>query len=112
MNIQIEIPDKTIADVLCCAWEGGSNYWAEADGQPYDLEGNLLLRSGDGGIPVYDLEDGRKRHTLTLTSVRAGLSKMATKAPKQLGAILAEDADAITGDVLLQLCIFGEIKYG
>lgn len=116
MTIEIEIPDKRIADLLCSAWEGGSNYWARAEGQPYDLAGNLTLEEP---IRVYDIEEnldaqeeGGKFHSLTLDKVRDGLKLMATKAPKQLGRFLAEDDDAITGDVLLQLSIFGEIVYG
>jgi hypothetical protein len=37
---------------------------------------------------------------------------MADKYPRHIADILSENDDATTGDVFLQLCLFGDVVYG
>jgi len=53
--------------------------------------------------------DGRR---LDLESIRKGLNVMASNYPRHFADFLNEAADAITADVFLQCCLFGELIYG
>jgi hypothetical protein len=48
---------------------------------------------------------------LDLKSIRRGLEDLATKYPRHFADLVNEDNDAITADVLLQCCLFGELIY-
>lgn len=122
MQVTIDIPDHRIADLLCAAWEGGSNYWAEANGTPYEEDKSGNVAQGTCGqlrlklsplVRVWDREGGgNKSYTLTREKLSRGLHLMAAKAPRQFGEFLADDADAITADVFLQCAVLGDIIYG
>jgi hypothetical protein len=58
-----------------------------------------------------DRED-YKPQPLTDTLLQAGLNIMAENYPKHLTAIIEENDDAITGDVLLQCSLLGDVVYG
>jgi hypothetical protein len=127
------ISKERIADVLCSAFEGGSNYWYRiekevtpeegkrfktfpdlGDGTSYlDLplsEGGALIVSDFNGVNEGETP---KKRTLNLSSIQRGLKVMAEKYPRHFGHFLDEErADSITGDVFLQCCLFGEIVYG
>jgi hypothetical protein len=51
-------------------------------------------------------------YRVTRKELAAGLHAMATKHPKHFGDFISDNADAITGDVFLQCCTFGEIVFG
>jgi len=53
--------------------------------------------------------DGRR---LDLDSIGDGLNVMATHYPRHFADFLNEASDAITADVFLQCCLFGELIYG
>lgn len=104
----VELSEQQVADLLCSAWEGGSNYWANAIGQPYSLTGALDFSEP---IIVIDLANDGKRHRLTLAKVEAGCRLLGRVEPRILSDIVTERADAMTGDAFLQLCLFGEVLY-
>jgi hypothetical protein len=115
--IEIEIPEKILAGTLCNAWEGGSNYWARQEdgkGSPYTWKS---LKDGLKLVPCFsvtitDIETDKK-YVFTYRHLLRGAKVMAEKYPRHFGDMLSEvNADAITGDVLLQCSIFGEIVYG
>lgn len=74
------------------------------------------------GIVVYDgyaLEDAETeeekneaRHILTLDGVKRGLELMRDLYPYHWADLADENDDLITGDVWLQLAVFGELIYG
>lgn len=131
-----KIPDERVRGLLCCALEGGSNYWyANADySMPAMKLGDLRRAAGDGDIwpwPGYHAAFGQDgyitidemnddgsveaTHRIDRESMLKALTLMATsdKVPRRHWAdFLAENEDADTGDVFLQLCCFDEIKYG
>lgn len=129
ISVKVPITKKRISDMLCCAFEGGSNYWYWIDkfikppvlGWQYDPKQvfkHLDYPLNDGGaLIISDKEDdspakSKKTYKLDLISITRGLHVMAEKEPRHFADFLSEDDDATTGDVFLQCCLFGEVIYG
>lgn len=133
----IELSD--ISDLLCSALEGGSNYWYfiqdfikpkiwAFDDRPISKtkeEANKLTHShfahcyplNEGGALMIDDSQADepelgKPVRLDLDSIRNGLKLMAQEYPRHWKDFVTNQADAITGDVFLQLCVFGKLVYG
>ena len=78
------------------------------------LEGN--------GVVVYDTyeldeaetaeERAAAKHKITIDDVRKGLELMRDEYPRHWADLVEENDDLITGDVFLQLAVFGELIYG
>ena len=123
-----EVSKTRVADLLCAALEGGSNYWYEmsfakstkpnevwqwdvGDSDtvfkhiqwPMSEGGNLFITNSYG-----DPEEGH----LDLKSMEKGLQLMHDKYPSHWKDFIEEQEDANTGDVFLQLSLFGELVYG
>lgn len=73
------------------------------------------------GVVVYDnyemdseLNEGETptKHYLTMDNVQKGLELMRDEYPHHYADLMMEEDDAITGDVWLQLAVFGELIYG
>lgn len=124
MNITTTISDRQMADLLCSAFEGGSNYWIHTlhvvkgidDGRPWGEEYTpSYIRapfSTDGCVQIQQ-EDGAAMVVLDRAALQNGAQLMAEKYPRHFADALSEsNADATTGDVFLQLCVLGEIVYG
>lgn len=134
MNIAIEttIPDERISGLLCCAFEGGSNYWYMIEDYEFP-EGVSRSDFQEGGrftnpecywhpsqiIPLHagctviigdTVQEGN--HRLDRKAVEKGLQVMASSHPRHYADFVAENDDAETGDVFLQCCIFGDVIYG
>ena len=126
-TIRQHVSDERIANLLCSALEGGSNYWytIEAFAAPpaltFRTDETQVFKHIDypmsegGSITIGDLEDSGakfKHKILTRAVLRAGLQTMAEKYPSHYAEFVRENDDAETGDVFLQCCCFGEIIYG
>jgi hypothetical protein len=78
---------------------------------------HLTLRMVDyplnegGSIGIVSTEPSSDVFRLDLKSIRRGLEDLATKYPRHFADLVNEDTDAITADVLLQCCLFGELIY-
>ena len=129
MKLQLDIPEQKIASLLCTAFEGGVGYWARikryiTPENPYPyLEGSGGIDKNvvgyadfplhaDGAVYLEDIEDNNKLYKLNLKSIRKGIAVMIKDYPTHFGDFMADNADAITGDVFVQCCIFGDVKYG
>lgn len=124
VSVAYEIPYERLSGLLSCALEGGSNYWykivgsgaGKADFQYYPDKrfshiDNPL--STYGFLNIADREDETQAgHVLNLETIHRGLSLMAEKYPSHFQDFINDNDDAETGDVFLQLCLFGEIIYG
>ena len=73
------------------------------------------------GVVVYDnyemdseLNEGETptKYHLTMDNVQKGLELMRDEYPRHYADLMEEEDDAITGDVWLQLAVFGELVYG
>lgn len=137
MKITIEVDDELIRNLLNCAFEGGSNYWymiervrfpkgfTEADYKkggkahiekkhwdwphivPFQKGGYLAIRTREN-----DEVRGKKEWKLDRKALLDGLRVMAVKFPEHFGDFISGNEDAITGDVFLQCCLFGDAVFG
>jgi hypothetical protein len=123
-----ELTAEQISDALCSAIEGGSNYWYSIDRaiEPsewqFDSEpqrdGQHWLHdyplNPGGALLMSDTTEDNEHGTMRLDSesIQRGLTVLAEKYSWHMQDILQENADADTGDALLQCCLFGEIIYG
>ena len=73
------------------------------------------------GVVVYDLyscegelyeNEEPEKHHITINDVKKGLELMRDQYPRHYADLVEENDDAITGDVFLQLAVFGELIYG
>lgn len=117
VKTELEISDQRVKDLLCCAFEGGSNYWYQIVEfvNPENLKVefrhlDLPLISGCALI-VSDAEES-VRSQLDRSAIQFGLNLMSTRYPQHFASFLEENEDAETGDVFLQCCLFGELVYG
>lgn len=134
ISVKIEIPMKRVMDLLCCAFEGGTTYWARvkarncperapfrvfaADKRPGDgfAHGSLYLAEypvNGGSLVIEDQFGDGYSGCLDFAALQRGLALMGTQPhARHLADFLAGNDDATTGDVFLQLCLFGELIYG
>ncbi len=128
IDITIKVDLQKISDVLCSAFEGGSNYWymLEKKIAPKKWTFGEITESGNhwawdyalnkgGALIISDevaLDEGeeKREERLDLDSIKNGLLVMARDYPGHF-ANLMDDYDAETGDVFLQCCLFGDIIY-
>lgn len=126
-SVSVPIKDDAISSLVISAVEGGSNYWARFrifDKNGKRVGGLALLPDnlmGECRIIVEEWDDEAQpiaEYELNLLNERhakLGLERMLMpeKCPiHHFVNIISENADAETGDVFLQLCVLGEIKYG
>ena len=125
------LTQEGLSDLLSVATFG--NYWPTikikrseyhlAEEDKYDcIEDKWAAILNNGGtLVVYDeyemdseLNEGEEpaKHYLTLKDVRKGLRLMKKEYPHHYADLVEENDDAITGDVWLQLAVFGELIYG
>lgn len=116
MRTEIEITSQEIADLITSAMEGGSSYWcAEAiliTPDPVSLTFPWYADPKLYDVP-FVMEVTPHEDELVQVSKRefeAGLALFAKD--RHFGDLLADNADAETGDVFFQLCCFGEVRYG
>lgn len=128
MEIKTEVSTQRISDTLCNAFEGGSNYWyriekftkpvnfnnTPADEQrfkhlsyPLNEGGSLLISDANEAG-----EEDKRTEILNLETIQKGVQLMASLHPRHFSDMVNDNDDATTGDVLLQLCLFGEVIYG
>lgn len=92
----------------------GSHYWC-SNAAEFGYERNVkkITEKGFDHI-VFDDEANKgeqKNFFLNMTRIKTGLTLMAKNESEHFADILNENADEITADILLQLALFGEVKY-
>lgn len=133
------ITRERVANLLCSAFEGGSNYWYRIEDfqapTSYEFNSGADLKKpagyfkytdyplNPGGYLVvsdYHGADGGvvMKRRLNLRAIERGLNLLAQAhaTGKDYGHhwrdFLDENDDATTADVFLQFCLFGEVVYG
>jgi hypothetical protein len=120
VNVQTSIPLQRLSDLLCSAIEGGSNYWIEywerhnatrkqaefLSDVPFVEGAWLELKDND------DTTSGGGVFKINMETLSKGLQIFSDKYPKHFSDFINENDDAITADVFLQCCCFGEAIYG
>jgi hypothetical protein len=127
INVPYVVTKQRVSDLLCSAFEGGSNYWYEITEciAPPELEFRVLLRrrrrdkhldyplNEGGALMIGDRKDPEREPVrLDLETIKKGLGLFFVETPRHLADFMSESDDASTGDVFLQLCIFGSVVYG
>lgn len=126
------INKRRVSDLLCSAFEGGSNYWYLIEEfhapPPENLRAHAGFRDGqvfrhldyplcEGGyLMISDRQISwnveMRTARLDLAAVVRGLEVMREKFPRHFGNFLSENDDGETGDVFLQCALFGDVVYG
>ena len=119
---EVEVGHQLLEDIVCTAFEGGINYWCHAvrqgklpegrTGENFTLHSRLATTEG-GSVYILEDEDGDSReHELGLKELKVGLQLMAQNYPRHFAAVMTENYDGETADILIQLSVFGRIVYG
>jgi hypothetical protein len=121
VSAEFEIPDERIEQLLCDAFEGGSNYWYTIKsfnyppGQTKKSLGiefaHLELPLKGGSLTIGEMGKTMPDKVLDRTAIQKGLKIMAEKYPKDYADFLAENDDATTGDVFLQCALYGDVVF-
>lgn len=138
VTVTREIPVDRVRGLLCCALEGGSNYWyfdleyripdgttlddfspggrlnpRHPEGPHHDWTRPYIIPFVEGGALIMGADDGEERvHVLDREVLAKGLQVMADKYPRHFSDFLDENDDADTGDCFLQCCLFGTMVFG
>lgn len=136
LKITITTPIERIADLLSCAFESGDvGYWCRTGKARGNTKRNRDRAAGlaarhvpvvwlplvGGSVDIIehndsdDSKDWAPPVRLDLNAVKRGLALMAD--PKNehahhFGDWLKGNEDMTTGDVFLQFCVLGEVRYG
>lgn len=114
------------SELLCCALEGGSNYWYWIDKFAYPKGktrdsyqfAHLEVPFAKGGALLIYAEDHAnparkdKLWVLDANTLARGWKLMHDVQPRHYGDAIAGEFDADTGDVFLQLSLFGDVIFG
>lgn len=118
---------QKVSDALCSALNDGLNCWCRISGvlapSIWEFESNPKSESGHytqdyplnpgGALLIVDEEsDDDGVLTLDWNALQKGLTVMAERYPKTFSNIITGNADANTGDMLLQCSLFGKVIYG
>lgn len=115
---------QMVEDLMVSALEGGSNYWYLIDDvdpikkvTPEMKDEPLvcrLIKAIELGtkVVILDIEDETKLGVLDKKSFAKAEILMIKKYPHHFADAMAENGDAITGDVFFQLAVMGELVYG
>lgn len=110
VSIEIKIDASLVESCIASALENrqyGVGYWADTKSshigygcvREREASGRSLQKPG----PWYILDD---------EAIRRGLMLMATESPGVFARFFRRETDAPTGDVLIQLAVLGEVRYG
>ena len=108
-----------VSDVLCAAFEGGSNYWMSAirkapgDQPPTDYLSELPSAGGTVVVVEDRTEEGEKPlgHRLSYAKALRGCKEAADFLGLSLRAFF-DDHDANSADIALQFAVLEEVVYG
>ena len=111
VTVKTKITDERLQDLLCCALEGGSNYWYRITSYNYppgqnadtlDIEyQHLELPFKGGSITIQDQFDDFPEKELDSDSIMSGLQKFEQVARPHYYDFISDNEDAITGDIFL-----------
>lgn len=128
-TVSYTVTRQRVAELLCSALEGGSNYWIEdvtprkpSSWEFYSYPEDHRVYQHDypfnpgGALSItVDTEiesEPAQVHVLDENAIQKGLTLFLETSPHRFAQLITEHADADDADVFLQLCLFGEILYG
>lgn len=128
VTVEQKVDANDIVNLLVTAFDGNmTSMWARAETdmpdepdwswcknpeQWKDVRKCYVASYCGGSVTMIDLEDDDKRYRLDKAALEKGIKVMAEKFPRHFSDFLTENDDAITGDVYVQCCCFGDVIYG
>ena len=118
-SVEVIVDDDKIDNLLCSAFEGGSNYWASSAkaGRKPKEEAEWLHEwpLKGGSFIIYDAEED-KHYEIGREELHKGLKAMSEWGEEEgrhhFANIIKDEIDSDTGDAFLQACCFGKLIYG
>lgn len=116
-KVEVSVPKQDIEDLLCCAFEGGSNYWylelepLKETSKKKTASERFYNDMMENGFRLKDGTDG-KIYEIKSSAFPEALKIMHEKFNHHFTDLKDENTDAITGDVFLQLLVFKDVIYG
>ena len=107
MKFTVELDDDLIRNVIGSA---GIAYWAKMEDAEWDRRTITLI--------LHDLHDrtpdkgDHGKYTIGSAGWAAALGLMAVAYPRAFADLVGKRGDMTTGDCLVQLACFGELRYG
>lgn len=116
VKVNQAISEEMISNLFTCAVEGGSNYWCKKI-RPLDKTKKLpyyeyMFNGFEATIDEPIDNKGQLVYTVTDENIKEACQLIAEKYPKHFKDIIEDNADADTGDIFLQLCLFKEVVFG
>lgn len=129
IQVPVEVDDEFFDNLLCTAFEGGSNYWIDhviinhpAGDKPKGVPGSLwasaALNAG-GSVMIYPQEEAdvyRLTKEKFVAGLQAWVSTYPGKAPltteNKKGCLDGCNMDADDADCILQYALFKEVVFG
>ena len=121
MDITISVPDDTIANVIISGLSGITHWCDRAriagrkkgvtSGTLKGKEWERYFRPLQDGALVVREAETKKEHVVDRAAIVKALAVISEKYPHHMDSILSDNTDMVTGDVLIQVAVFGEIPY-
>lgn len=113
MQIQVKLPPLAVFDTVISGVEGGIQYWADVLRWRVPTINPPADTTDPSDRIVCDIRDRDTGEVFSLQGKwSAALALMAQRYPRRFTEVQTESFDANTGDVLVQLAAFGELRYG
>jgi hypothetical protein len=124
-TLQIGLDDPDLHDIFTTAIEGGCTYWARITGYRWRLPGTDEADLLTFKATIEDTEDDDKEYVITRQTIVQGIQRALDGAftygsqpatPEMIAGmrrvISALDVDASAADNILQIALFGDVRYG
>ena len=108
IRVEANIPLVRVKNLLRCGFEG-IGYWATWEFIGCESVDDFGL-NGEGKVRIYDGEEGFV-YVMNWYSVVMGLEKMCANGGFYWNMFMSENEDARVGDVFIQYCLWGEVRY-
>ena len=124
INYKRKLTLEDMDNLLVTALEGGIGYWATIDKNNVETPENFKRNKEidyefldkvyqGSSLDVYDAENpDEKFGSLTLETIRKGISIIEKDHIEIVAGILQEEYDANEADIFFQCCILGEVTFG
>lgn len=133
VTVKQNVSASRIVDLLCTAFDGGMTAgwaraethmpdepdWSWGEGGPEKTEKEwaevrkiYVAPMCGGHVTLIDVEEDEKPYRLDKEALERGLHVFAEKYPEHFSDFINENDDAITGDIYVQCCVFGDAIYG
>jgi hypothetical protein len=129
-TVPTKVTPQQICNLLCTAFDGNmTSCWAgwktimpdesdwswctPEDRKTWDDVRKCYVAAMCGGmVVIVDHEEDDKEYILDRAALHRGVKAMSEKFPEHWADFINENDDAITGDIFVQCCVFGDTVYG